>query len=437
MILNIKKVSIISFFLILVIVSCKKNDSVAPILTITSPIESSNFSAIDTLVIRGKVSDNFNVKSVSAIILNSLMVEVSDMKNFEINEKKSDLSLTYVFDNIYIPTGTSYYLLLTAIDDNGNETKEYIRIIIEGIETTQTGIYVCAGNFVSMEICKIDIENNIVPIININEKYKDAVINSYSQQISVLSNTGNLRTYNLPDNDLDWEKENLNDYTSMYYSKLDIMYEYVYAGSNSGYIYGYNEKGANAKTLYYNSTGFLPATFNRVDDVVYTYLFSSNTQVGRIEKLNYETGASLNTAEMDFDQVLGFYKYDTDIAIVFGNKNNVARVCTLGISNNSISVIDNFSDKSISSVAKVGENDFFIAIEDKIYNYKVSAGGMFEVISGFTARKIVYNKFTDLLYIATDDKIRVYKTTGFFVQEYTYDKTIYDIDFLYNKSLDM
>ncbi len=430
--MEIKKITYIIIIAVLLF-SCKKKDETPPIINITYPVNNNSFSTIDSILIKGKITDDKKIISYSFTIVDAQMKIVSEtVTNSGENSKSINLSNDFFYSNIYLPTG-QYYLLVSA-SDGTNTTNNYTKITLQSVNTELKKIIVSLDNNQTIDICKID-SGQIKFMFNSPVEYQDVDINSDYQQIMILSKNGSLKSYDANTNKLVWEKSNLNDYYTNYFAKIRNFRKTTYVGYNFGNIKSINKNGTITNTYDANNNIFLPTVIYEFNNEIFTYFFTKNTQVGEIAYF-YETGNFHNYYAIDFDEITGIFAYDETKILILGNLGDSVKAYTLNPENNYLDKLDKFlSKKAISAFADY-EGNIYFSTQNKILRYNIPDNTIYNFADNINNAKLYYDKLNTTIYVSSGNQILLYNKNGSLITSYTINLPVLNIDFLYNKSID-
>ncbi len=421
----------ILIFILLFVISCKKTDEIYPVIKITYPTANLSFSTIDTIHIKGKITDNDKIVSYSFSIVGSKMNIVSQTVTKSGQDSKSIiLNDDFFYSNIYLPSGQ--YYLLTSASDGTNKKNSYTKISLQAINTELKSIIVSLDNNGTTDICKLD-SGKLKLLFNCQENYQDIDVNSDYGQIMILSKNGKLKSYDAYTYNLKWEKTNLNDYYSEYFSRIKNFDKITYVGYNFGSIKSINKYGTITNTYNLNSNIFLPSDIFKFNNEICSYFFSKNTQQGEIAYF-YETGGLHNYYSINIDKLIGIFDYDKSNIFIIGNIGDSAKAYTLNTENNYLYNEKKFVSAKIISAFKNNDNIYYSTQTD-IKRYNITDNAIYNFIDNINNAKLFYDKLNQYIYVSSNNKIFLYNKNGDLINTYNTNNSVLDIDFLYNKSL--
>lgn len=426
---NLSYLIIILFF----VLSCRKKDDIPPVISIDYPTVNSQFSTIDSILLKGKITDDLKIKSYSISIVNSNMDIVSDVYSYSGEGSKSiNLSNDFYYSNIYLSSG-QYYLLVSA-NDGTNITNNYTKIILQGISTVLNKVIVSTQNNQTTDICNID-SGNISVLFNVADEFQDVDVNSDYQQIMLLSKTGNLFSYDANSYKLDWQKSNLNNYYSVYKSKINNFNRITYVGVNFGTLKSFNKNGEVINVYNLSDENQIPSVIYKFKNKIFTYFYTKNTQIGRIAYF-YDTGNLNNYYTINLDDIIGIFNYDDNKVIILGNIGNIAKAYTLNIDNNILDEIENFSSEKIISAVSDNDGNIYYSTANKILRYNINDNASYVFVDNISNGKLFFESLNNIFYVCSSNNVLLYNENKTLINTYTANNEVLDIDFLYNKSLE-
>jgi len=420
--------------LVILFFSCKKKDDNPPVINITYPIDNNSFSTIDSILVKGKITDDKKIVSYSFSIVDAQMKIVCETETYNgENNKSINLNNDFFFSNIYLPTG-QYYLLVSA-SDGTNTTNNYTKITLQAINTELKKVIVSLDNNQTTDIYKID-SGQVKFLFSSLVEYQDVDVNSDYQQIMILSKNGSLKSYDANSYNITWEKSNLNNYYTNYFARIKNFRKTTYVGYNFGNIKAINKYGTITNTYDANNDAFLPSDICEFNNEIFTYFFTKNTLSGEVAYF-YETGNFHNYYALNLDQIIGIFAYDETKILILGNIGDSAKAYTLNPENNYLDNEDNFISAKILSAFKDDANNIYFATTDKIQRYSINNKAIYSFINNINNALLFYDKLNQIIYVASGNQIKLYNKNGILITSYTFISTVIDIDFLYNKSLDL
>lgn len=399
-----------SLFLIVIILSffsnCKKKENLAPEISINKPINNQQFSIGDTIHISGHVSDDVLVNSVSVSIVDAKSISISSSENYSINIESADFSYDFIPIISEALSSESYSLKVSAYDGD-LYTRVYIPIILTEKPLIKSGYLVLyrKDNY-STYLGFYDNALNEINKKTINDISKTITIDYNENLVYYYGiSSGNLIASNSDDLIEKWQVSGINNFQPDYSCNMKMINNLLFVSHQNARINAYDKFGNIRKSAQLSDLSYETGVFNVHNEFI--VCFSSNNYQKRFECLNYVTGSPMSFKVIDFD-ALGIESYNNEKIVIFGNKNNIAKVCTLDVYQNIIYEITGFPQGKLQSIANISETETLLLIDSKVYlfnktNVNISLFGTFA-----NSQSISYDEISRELYIIANDKLQIY-----------------------------
>lgn len=411
---NINKYSLHFFFfaiLVLLILfchtNCKKKENAAPVISINKPKANQQFIIGDTINISGYVSDDVEVKSISVSIVNAQSISISSAENYTINKEYSDFSIYYC-PIITEALNSESYSLKISVYDGELYSRQYVPIFLSEKPLNKTGYLILSKkDDFSTYIGLYDNSLNEISKQTINDVAKTLEIDYSENSFYYYGiSSGKLIASNTNDLTDKWQISGVNNFTNGYLSNMQLHNNLLFVSHQNARIIGYDKYGNIRKSAQLNDLSYETGVFNQHNEFI--VCFSHNNYQKRIECINYESGSPISYKVIDYDAI-GIESYNNEKVIIFGNKDNIAKVCTLDVYQNIIYEITGFPQGILKAISKISENEFLLLIDNNVYifnngNNNISLFGTFA-----NSQSINYDSKSDELYIISNNKLQVYK----------------------------
>lgn len=412
--------------------SCKKHkDETLPVINILSPAEEIFISAVDTFNVKALISDNENLESISVVVLDIDQKQVSDIQSVNPSENPFNLDIDHIINDRYLESG-QYYIQVSATD-GVNLKKEFVKINLTSVQQEfQKAFFFCRTTTGQISVYKSDVTGGESLVMTIDEEYNDAAVNSYSRQFSLQYQNGLISSYDVDNFDLSWQVSDIHVSSIPFQGKLNIIDHYTYASTTNFRIVGYDHTGFVKKVASIENDGFFPSAFIKHED----YLMvcdKPGMPEERIEKLNFETGYYLTQSDVDMVSE-EMYSYDEDHVIICGNKNNIAKICTLSVVNGLVWELDFFPDEKYQCGQKLSNTDYLFSIGTGLYVYNRLNNFLTELPVSINVQKMKFEALDKKLFLSDSNIVYVYSYPQFnLLGQIELPDKVMDIEFLYNK----
>lgn len=412
---------------------CNKDEDISPPgITISKPSPNQSFAAIDTIFVDAEIYDNIIIKTVSISILDEDLLPVSPTDHYDINSQNTNIKTFYEINNIHLVSG--YYYLQVSASDGINTGRSFIKIYISEIPIERTGIYIFSEESGNTQVFKIAPDFSIQFIFNFYDEFQDAEINSYFQQLYLLGkNNGIMQACEISSCETLWQVSGINNVLYPFLGQLDILDNLVFISYSDGNIIGYDNTGTGRYSFTITDNQFKPGRFYKHKDFLIVEEQSISFIDNRIEVFYYYSFSPMQHYDVDID-IVDFYSFNDDKVIIFGNKNDIAEVCTLSVYYQQIGGINGFPDEKIHSVISTENNVYLLAMGDHIYKYNGHTNGLTVYLQDKSADILKFDYLYNDVFIIKGDSLSIMSYPGnIFHLDYKHPNPILDVEILYNR----
>ena len=421
--------TIVSLLIITSFFSCEKEDNLKPIIEISQP-KLSVYAVLDTINVALQVSDNHNIERVSLYIIDANNQKVCTSYNYVPNSSTYNLKALYIIDNLYLDDG-EYFFVIEA-SDGINIEKKYVSIQIGALPKKLNDILIAESDILESKIYSI--KNGKQLFKTFSAEYRDFIYNPFQEQYQFLSKDGLLTSYRA--NKIDeqvWRVNDLKDPTHDFFGSLQYFDKNTLVSSSSGEIRYYDKDGNIINKAISNSQN------NQIKQYYYNFdkimLIKEPFINGedKIEKLNQTTGASIVTYNILFKPEKLLF-VDEGLCVIFGNKNNIAKACSLLTVQNVVHYFGDFGNRQLGDAYKYSKYLYLLSIDHQIVEYNITNGDERVIANTSNLVKFYYEELSHRLYFLDGKNIYYlnYPTDGKELY-YANSKTVQDLIFVYNK----
>ena len=417
---------ITSLFCILSCKKEKKND--APTINYSFPQQNITLNANDSVRIKATITDDYGRLTVSVYIINDQMqtFTLPLVKTFSGSELKIDEF--YFFNNKYFETGI-YYIVIHAEDGN-NAVNEFIKVNIVEIPKVLNSIYVGVEDLSGVKIFCSDTSGSFNQIGYVSSNIISACVNSYSQQMSVLTNDGNFITYSIPDFQNVWQKSGFTTPNHVYKGETKEYQNYTYANDANGYIYGYDNLG-NIRNLNSVNDG-VPISFNFCNSKLLTFVEYDFNNSYSIQSL-FPNGGMLLKYQINFMPFKVLPNSATAVT-VWGKSLNNIQMYTYYTEINNLQTFGSLIPGNFNDVIITPDNKYLLSVGNDLMTIEKTYGNTSIYASGNRADFMKFESLSQSLYAVDSNKIDVFNyPNSSKIHSYNFSGKIVFFDFFYNK----
>ncbi len=423
-----KLLTIVSLLILISLGACKKKDELSPKVSIQSP-SGGSYSAMDTIFVKAQITDNENIERISIKLIDQNNQQVCPSYHFYPKKVSFLLESPFILNNLYLSSG-SYFLVVEAYDGI-NTGKSYIQIQIGAISRKLEDILLVEKSPNTTEIYSI--LNGKTLLKSFPFSYQDFIYNPYAKQYQLLTSNGELIAFDKSNFDEKWSVSGLKNPSKEYYGSLFYKNQNTYVSSYLGEIRSYDENGQlgkQANTI--DDKGQISNYFFRQEKIMAIKKPYVNYQ-DKIEELNENSGASIYTYNLQFSPKSILF-IDDDLCIVFGNRDQVAKACSLSTLYHVIHSFGDFENRQLGDAIQYSEYYYILSLNHEIIEYELA--NSYERVLETTNTNVSFfeeNLYHKIYYIDNNEIFALrYPAAGsqLFFQN---DKAIDDLIFVYNK----
>lgn len=210
--------------------SCTNDlDEDPPEITIAQPTANSSFSALSTVRVQAKITDESTITKVLVFLADAAKNPVGETVEINTSTSDFDLDIDYEIDDVRLEGGAYFIVVKATANQRAGEASVPIRL--EEVELERLGIVVVEGyDFNTAAIRSMDDELIQTRLHrNVSVGSGNTALSSFHQQLYFLDDGGNLRAFNINEDQSNWN-ENLSGRTPM----LDLIDEQIAVRTERG-----------------------------------------------------------------------------------------------------------------------------------------------------------------------------------------------------------
>jgi hypothetical protein len=120
--------------------------------------------------------------------------------------------------------------------------------------------------------------------------------------------------------------------------------------------------------------------------------------------------------------------------MICGNKNNIAKICTLSVVNGLVWELDFFPDEKYQCGQKLSDTDYLFSIGTGLYVYNRLNNFLTELPVSINVQKMKFEALDKKLFLSDSNIVYVYSYPQFnLLGQIELPDKVMDIEFLYNK----
>ncbi|MCO6499510.1 MAG: hypothetical protein J5I47_03915 [Vicingus serpentipes] len=429
--MNVKNVIFIVVGLIFFACS-KEKENPQPVIDIEFPVQYQQINVGDSVRIKGKITDNQNIESVSVSLSDGNGVPVLSTISMLPNVPEYHLDIFYLVNDVHLSSGTYYFEI--SVFDGENRVRESVPVIVNGVSKSREGFFVFSNVSEQTFIYRLDTGLNVFFYKSLPGDYLGSALNIYDQQlISSGSISGKLTAIGTQGAGELWSLPLVNSLPFPSFTGVFLDNRTVYVGYYDGNIKGYGNNGvtnysAKAHPDHYCESGLVHENFLLTEQ--------PSKSIGVAEMVLYwmASGAERQQIALNED-VCGMYSLNTNEVVLFTNDGAAnGKLSFYNISQNARSSPFNIGLGKIDASTEISTGVYLIARNGNLTIVNANTFSSLPYLSGVAASYLKYNELTNELILINGNVLTVYNYTLRTVKNsYTHHHPILDVQILYNK----
>lgn len=424
---------ILSFILLLIIFSCKKeNQPSEPDITVVSPKENQVITIPDSIAISVDVISKSIINDLKISFVNKNLIPISD----QISMFPSDYDLSinqliyidYLNEAVMVPP---YYLSI-IINSNDGTFRKYVQVSFEQIESPLNG-YVLADqlNYGEFILKKCDKKNEVVHEQNIDGVFSNIEYVT-SGNLLFISESLNNKVYALSAINFEtlWETEPQLPYPEIYDLTLDE--NILYYTSGIGRIVGKNTSDGVTKI----TTTTTPDTIPNIVGISDEYLVTDFTLRNPGTKGWYTYYKATGARYLRY-----LHNYETveiipcnSKFVIFCNGGSSSKIVIFKPAQNEITGIVNVMESPIGSACTTTSDSFLFSVNGDLFIFYLSSESYSKILSlGEQILDIKFDNFSSIIYLVTQESLYISDLNGNNTNIITAGNNLKSIELIYGR----
>ena len=413
--------------------SCKKEeiDNKSPTISILLPLQNQIFTALDTIQVRGIITDNIGITSFSISLRNSNNINVLLGISKNLSTITYNLNEQIILDDLYLTSG-SYTLKMSAFD-GVNQTDSYIPLTINEFPKTRNGFFVFSNSGSINQVSKL---SNALIATSFSISYGDflnGLVNSYSHEvITCPSSTGNFSSYDIAVGSENWNLFN-NASGLPNFTGIDQYNHEIYVAFYNGNIRSY----LNSNVPEFSGFSLVNSYARKFYVHVNNLLITEQPEIsgGKIRLVSYylASGAIKDNVELNED-VVSMFDFSANEVVLFSNASGNGKIKVYNINSNSTWQPFALNTGTISSCTELCRGIYLIAQNGNVITVNMNNFTFSTYLSAVNATIVKYDVVTNEVVVTGGNILTVYDySTKSIKGTYTHSNIILAFDFWYNK----
>lgn len=418
---------------IITMMACKKDpiNNSKPIISITSPNSSQYYTALDTILISGQVSDDELISSITISLKDVNNVSVVQSISIFPQSKEHTIHEKMYLNNIHLNNGQ--YTMNVAANDGENVAQKFINVNINAFPKTRKGVFLFSNNGTTTNITKLDNAFNASIFQTSSGDFLKGVVNSYDQEIiNCGSATGDLTGYAISTGQLLWSVNNnatgFAFFTGVSATKNEVFVSYYNRTIQSYLSGGIPKFSAQAFTSSYSDQ-----TVVHNDEL----FISEQPEVSGtdIRLVAYYMSSGIEKQQMLLNEdVQSMFSFSENELVLFNNVGGTGVIKVYDISQNSVWQPFTLYSGAIDDVTEISNGVYVVVQNGNLSVVDRNNFSKLPYLSGIGANKVKYDSITNQLFVVRGSVLEVYDySSKTIITTYAHTDTIKEVAFWYNR----
>lgn len=400
---------LISYFFIL-FVSCNKEITTSPEITVNSPLHNQAFEYGDTIFVNAVVKDEIPVISVSVSLVNEDKTEVSPQQNQTFDQNEVTVSKEIPLNDNTLQSG-QYYVHIIAKNES-NTRSFFLPIQITGIQHQWNGLFVVTRpSFEQIGIMLLDTNGEVNPFVSLNGDYLSSEMNSSYQQLVVCGyKTGDLTSIDVENKEIEWSVPNQSSNDNPYFYSLLLTENRILSAIRNSEINSYDFSGTLAYSYSLPGQRYAEKLLTSTERL---YAQTTDISGGTSRLIQFYTGSSLTITDHTIAMTIKSWFWVDGKLLVFANTGNTGRIYSYNYINNTFTLLNN-TNSEIVNACQISITDYLVTCSDGIYHYKnTSANALNLVISQSGVKNLVFDSIQQRIFFHKSNTLYAYSYPDF------------------------
>lgn len=418
---------------IVIFLGCKKDakDTVKPTIELSSPQNSSFYSVPSSIQVKGEVSDNENIESVTIILKDNNGIQSTDIIHVSPQSKNYTINEVIFLEDIYLKSGT--YELSISANDGNNTTIKFIDININEYPKKRKGVFLFSNDGNNTTITKLDSVFNNSFFQTLSGDFLNGTVNNLNQEVVSCGNiSGDLVGMNILNGAINWSIAN-NYASQAHFTSCSQQDNEVYIGFYNRNIQSYMGNGTpnfSALTLlnFYSELNFVHQNNLLVSE-------QHHITTSEIRLVAYYMASGLEKQNMIINEnIVQIFSYSTNELILFTNVGGNGKIKVYDIQQNSVWEPFSLSTGLISDGIEIDTGIYIIAQDGDLVLVNRNNFTKTTYLSGINAEKVKYDDINNQLFVTIGNTLKIYDySSKTLIHTYNHSALIKDFDLWYNK----
>lgn len=411
--------------------ACKKKDeNSSPKVSVHVPFENQQFSAIDTILVQGLISDDKEIKYVTIKLLDLDMNVKSETVTIEVNAAEFNLSENFLLNEPEL-SGGFYYLTITAFDGELDRSA-YIKIMLFELEKQLERVFVISNNNGSVKTHVSENDGEFTVFDSWLGDYAGSAISSFNDILLVSGRiNSDLKIFDSSSGAQTGMIQNLSSSGAVYFNEINFNENsnqfFILYGDGNVQVY---DRNFTELFMFPIATGCMPYYLSVFDQRMYVAQNANSSDQRLLGR--YFSGGVFETSTDPGGETMGIFKRNVNQAFLWLNEGPDGKLKLLDLNNFLLNPISEWSNNKIHEVLQISTESFLVATEDVLYRYSYGSGNIVVLNNDLELERMVLDDVNGIIYGSNGNSLFLLNMNGQVISETLFPGQIEDIQLDFN-----
>jgi|GEM_PF-2255867 hypothetical protein len=426
-----RKIAVWVLLLLILLHSCRKEDTMLPELEWITPNGSLQLSVIDTVDVHVKLLDNEGLNRCRIQLLDENMIPAIPAQEQQLSGTEDEVRMEYVVGDIRLPSGL-YYLMAEVRDESGNTNRGYRSVQLTEFPKLLKGFFTAhypQAN--TLNVYRVD--STAAPVLwkTENSDFGDMAVSAWWQQVYVCGDVyGKLNAFSIDGSSQEWSKSPTVS-TSSFWSDLYVKDRLLYTGWNGPEQFRSFDNAGTQQATYPMLNLHRGVVMCRTAGYIYTVQKEIST--GQSWMVVY-AGSGGTVAQCPLNmEVQQLLPRNEDEVYVIGNAAGQGQLKIYERISNGTWTPVALSNGSVNCAEQISSNTLLLGHSDgNVYRFEYNPLGVQLHLPGVSAQQIRYDVISNSIYVASGTSVLNYNGSSL-IQSWNYAAPVLDLELWYNR----
>ena len=396
-------------FNVLLFISCskEKKEFSPPVIQFFSPGENASFSALDTVLVKARITDDENITLVKVTLKNENHVPVLSVADKVPNTTFYDLKVHFPLNDKNL--NGRYYFDITAYNDE-DYASSFRYIVVSSLPLEAKSVLMVEKGIHNTSLYSYDLDSSkLRSLATLEGDFMESAVDQNNARIFTVGRfSGGLVATDPTDGTELWSYKSGILPQVANFNDLGLWGNVVCVSREDGRILGFSKSGS---TIYESTleNGFKPEKIllhNETSAMVFEQLDRSSGQA-RIQVEHFPSGLNKGGALFPYGKVAAMFSIDWDEVLILSNAIDGQYISVYNTEKHFVNKRDFGNYGDYAAVAMIDENTLVMTRGNDLVRYFIEEARFDILVKNYSPEVIRYNKAEFSLYCAYNGAIDV------------------------------